>query len=57
MSKNPNGTGQERVATRNLPFYAGSFSSYGLDKEEAVSLINFKRAAPKKPRKRKKRKK
>ena len=44
VSINPNGTGQERVATRNLPFYAGSFSSYGLDKEEALSLITLNAA-------------
>ena len=41
---NPNGTGQERVATRNLPFYAGSFSSFGLDKEDALSLITLNAA-------------
>ena len=44
VSINPNGTGQERVATRNLPFYAGSFSSYGLDKEAALSLITLNAA-------------
>ena len=44
VSINPNGTGQERVATRNLPFYAGSFSSYGLDKEDALSLITLNAA-------------
>ena len=44
VSINPNGTGQERVATRNLPFYAGSFSSYGLEKEEALSIITLNAA-------------
>tara|TARA_B100001113_G_scaffold339659_1_gene323113 strand:+ start:44 stop:1342 length:1299 start_codon:yes stop_codon:yes gene_type:complete len=44
VSINPNGTGQERVATRNLPFYAGSFSSFGLDKEDALSLITLNAA-------------
>jgi imidazolonepropionase-like amidohydrolase len=29
----------ERVNTRNLPFYAGTFAAYGLDKEKAVQLI------------------
>ena len=29
----------ERMNTRNLPFYAGSFAAYGLDKEKAVQLI------------------
>jgi len=29
----------ERMYTRNLPFYAGSFAAYGMDKEEALKLI------------------
>lgn len=29
----------ERMNSRNLPFYAGSFAAYGLDKEKAVQLI------------------
>lgn len=29
----------ERMQTRNLPFYAGTFAAYGLDKEKAVQLI------------------
>lgn len=29
----------ERMNTRNLPFYAGSFAAYGLEKEKAVQLI------------------
>ncbi|MCX2678502.1 amidohydrolase family protein [Galbibacter sp. EGI 63066] len=29
----------ERMNTRNLPFYAGSFAAYGLEKEKAVKLI------------------
>lgn len=29
----------ERMQTRNLPFYAGTFASYGLTKEEALMLI------------------
>ncbi|XLS30417.1 amidohydrolase family protein [Flavobacteriaceae bacterium M23B6Z8] len=29
----------ERMNTRNLPFYAGTFAAYGLDKEKAVRLI------------------
>ncbi len=30
---------QERMNTRNLPFYAGSFAAYGLGTEEALQLI------------------
>lgn len=30
---------QERINTRNLPFFAGSFAGHGLDKEKAVQLI------------------
>jgi imidazolonepropionase-like amidohydrolase len=29
----------ERMSVRNLPFYAGTYASYGLDKEEALKLI------------------
>ena len=29
----------ERMQTRNLPFYAGTYAAYGLDKEEALKLI------------------
>src|SRR5210317_2295131 len=29
----------ERMYTRNLPFYAGSFAAYGMDTEEALKLI------------------
>ena len=29
----------ERMYTRNLPFYAGSFAAYGMDKETALKLI------------------
>lgn len=34
----------ERMNTRNLPFYAGSFAAYGLTKEEALSLITLNAA-------------
>ncbi|MDY0779678.1 amidohydrolase family protein [Tenacibaculum sp. IB213877] len=29
----------ERMSTRNLPFYAGTFAAYGLDKEKALQII------------------
>ena len=29
----------ERMSTRNLPFYAGTYAAYGLGKEEALKLI------------------
>lgn len=29
----------ERMNTRNLPFYAGTYAAYGIDKEEALKLI------------------
>jgi imidazolonepropionase-like amidohydrolase len=29
----------ERMNTRNLPFYAGTYAAHGLDKEEALKLI------------------
>jgi len=31
----------ERMYTRNLPFYAGSFAAYGMDKEFALQLITL----------------
>jgi len=34
----------ERMNTRNLPFYAGSFSAYGVDKEEALKMITINAA-------------
>lgn len=39
VSIDPTGTASDRVLIRNLPFYAGSFSSYGIDKEIALSMI------------------
>ena len=41
VSIDPTGTASDRVLTRNLPFYAGSFSSFGIDKELALSLITL----------------
>ncbi|MFL2631952.1 MAG: amidohydrolase family protein [Candidatus Marisimplicoccus sp.] len=41
VSIDPTGTASDRVLTRNLPFYAGSFSSYGINKEKALSLITI----------------
>ena len=32
-------SGDNRMNSRNLPFYAGSFAAFGLDKEKAVQLI------------------
>lgn len=29
----------ERMSSRNLPFYAGTYAAYGLDKEKAIQLI------------------
>ena len=29
----------ERMNTRNLPFYAGTYAAYGVDKEKAVEMI------------------
>ena len=29
----------ERQHTRNLPFYAGTFAAYGVDKEKALQMI------------------
>ena len=29
----------ERMNTRNLPFYAGTYAAYGLEREKAVQLI------------------
>ena len=34
----------ERMNTRNLPFYAGSFSAYGVEKEKAVEMITLNAA-------------
>ena len=34
----------ERMNTRNLPFYAGTFAAHGLNKEEAVKLITYNAA-------------
>ncbi|CAM1343621.1 Amidohydrolase [Tenacibaculum amylolyticum] len=34
----------ERMNTRNLPFYAGTFAAYGLGKEEALQLITSNNA-------------
>lgn len=39
VSIDPTGTASARVSIRNLPFYAGSFSSFGIDKEVALSMI------------------
>ena len=41
VSIDPTGTASARVSIRNLPFYAGSFSSFGIDKETALSLITL----------------
>ncbi len=41
VSIDPTGAPQSRVSIRNLPFYAGSFSSYGIDKEAALSMITL----------------
>ena len=34
----------ERMNSRNLPFYAGSFSAYGVEKESALSMITLNAA-------------
>lgn len=34
----------ERMSTRNLPFYAGTYAAYGLGKEEALKLITSNNA-------------
>ncbi|WP_442266718.1 amidohydrolase family protein [Tenacibaculum sp. ZS6-P6] len=34
----------ERMSARNLPFYAGTYAAYGLDKEQAVQLITSNNA-------------
>jgi len=34
----------ERMNTRNLPFYAGTVAAFGMDKEEALSLITANNA-------------
>lgn len=41
VSIDPSGAPQSRVSIRNLPFYAGSFSSYGIDKVLALSMITL----------------
>ena len=33
-----------RMNTRNLPFFAGSFAAYGVDKEKAVETITLNAA-------------
>jgi len=38
------GSKMSRMNARNLPFYAGTFSAFGLDKEEAVKLITLNAA-------------
>lgn len=43
VSIDPSGD-MERMNTRNLPFYAGTFAAYGLDKEKAVSLLTVNAA-------------
>lgn len=34
----------ERMNTRNLPFYAGTFAAYGVEKEKAVQMITLNAA-------------
>ena len=34
----------ERMNTRNLPFYAGSFSAYGVNKEDAIKMLTINAA-------------
>lgn len=34
----------ERMSSRNLPFYAGTFAAHGLDKETALQLITYNTA-------------
>lgn len=34
----------ERMNTRNLPFYAGTFAAYGIEKEKAVEMITLNAA-------------
>ncbi|CAA0226684.1 amidohydrolase family protein [Tenacibaculum maritimum] len=34
----------ERMSTRNLPFYAGTYAAYGLGKEEALKMITANNA-------------
>ena len=34
----------ERMNTRNLPFYAGTFAAYGVEKEKAVEMITLNAA-------------
>lgn len=37
-------SGDDRMNSRNLPFYAGTFAAFGLDKEKAVELITLNAA-------------
>jgi imidazolonepropionase-like amidohydrolase len=39
-----NAGGMEAMGTRNLPFYAGTAAAYGIDKEDALSLITLNTA-------------
>lgn len=39
-----NSGSMEAMGTRNLPFYAGTAAAYGLDKEEALSMITLNTA-------------
>jgi imidazolonepropionase-like amidohydrolase len=34
----------ERMNTRNLPFYTGTYAAYGVGKEEALSMITLNNA-------------
>jgi imidazolonepropionase-like amidohydrolase len=34
----------ERMNTRNLPFYAGTYAAFGIDKEEALKMITSNNA-------------
>ncbi len=34
----------ERMNTRNLPFYAGTFAAYGVEKEKAIEMITLNAA-------------
>ena len=37
-------SGDDRMNSRNLPFYAGTFAAFGLDKEKAIELITLNAA-------------
>lgn len=43
VSIDPSGS-MERMNTRNLPFYAGTFAAYGLNKEQAIALLTLNAA-------------